>query len=300
MKEMKKSKIIKDVPLREARVILLGAGNDRGSSEFLGSALAPWAICQALHFDIEEYIHPFGRICDKVGIIEKHLNIRNLRPRAMVEAVEKKVKYLLERNLFVVTIGGSHSVSIGSIRAIEAHKFWSEDKFTVIQLDAHLDLRPDDSDFVSGFPDPYSHCCVMRRVYELQIPFIQVGIRVFSDADVEFLKREDLEKNVFEIRRQDEIYHVINSIPDYNVYLTFDVDILNRDGMPATTIPEPGGWSFEKLNDFLKLLFQKRNVIGFDVVEVCPGKDFSPADRKIAAYNAALLIYQMIGYKFCQ
>lgn len=298
-RKRKESAIIKDIPIEQADVVLLGIPNDMGSSGYLGSADAPERILDALRFCVEERDDYLGmRICDQVNIIERWFAaVRGASPEYMVGVVRNKVNDFLRQKVFVATLGGSHSVSIG---AIHSHKNQLGGDFTVVQLDAHLDLRPHDEDFLAGTPDPYAHCCVMRRVHDMKIPFVQAGIRIASDIEMDFLRENDLEKNVFRSGRNDDKCDIIGAISTRKVYLTLDIDVLDKKEIIATGTPENRGWDWNKLYGFLDMLFARKEVIGFDMVEVCPGPDFAQNDGIQACYEAAQLVYWMIGRKFCK
>ena len=83
------------------------------------------------------------------------------------------------------------------------------------------------------------------------------------------------------------------SLLSNNVYITFDVDVLDPSIMPSTGTPEPGGLTYYAILEFLKKVFENKNVIGFDVVELCPNKNNVSPD-----FTVAKIIYKMIGYKF--
>jgi len=84
----------------------------------------------------------------------------------MVDAVRKKAEALLNKDKFLVTLGGEHSISIGVIQA-HAKKF---SNMSVLQIDAHTDLRP------SYEGSENNHACIMARAQEI-CPIVQVGIR---------------------------------------------------------------------------------------------------------------------------
>ena len=79
------------------------------------------------------------------------------------------------------------------------------------------------------------------------------------------------------------------------VYITFDVDFLDPALMPATGTPEPGGLFWYETLEFLRKVFEEKNVVGFDLVELCP----SPNDRS-SDFLAAKLYYKMLSYKFSE
>ena len=62
--------------------------------------------------------------------------------------------------------------------------------------------------------------------------------------------------------------------------------------LSATGTPEPGGLSYYSVLRFLRKVCRERNVVGFDVVELCPN------ENKVSDFTAAKLIYKLIGYSF--
>lgn len=275
-RKRKKSAIIKNIPIKEADVVLVGIPNDKHSSGFLGSALAPGLICEQLYYQVEELVKFSGResseirVCDRIAIVEKHLPVERMMPKTMIKRTVEEVYDLISHGKYVVSLGGSHSTSVGSIAA--HHRFHSD--MSVVQLDAHFDLRKNDGDFMNGRPDSYAHCTVMRHIHAMDIPIIQAGVRIDSDIELEFIRKHNLERNIFRANLRDDKCDVIGAIRTHEVYLTLDIDVLDS-ALIATGTPENRGWSWKKLYSFLEMLFSRKRVVGFDVVEVCPGLDFS-------------------------
>jgi agmatinase len=63
--------------------------------------------------------------------------------------------------------------------------------------------------------------------------------------------------------------------------------------MPSTANPEPGGLLWYETMEFLKKVFEEKNVVGFDIVELCPNELDNSSD-----FLAAKLYYKMLSYKF--
>jgi len=78
-----------------------------------------------------------------------------------------------------------------------------------------------------------------------------------------------------------------------NVYITIDLDVFDPSIMPSTGTPEPGGPHYFELIHFLRDVIKERNVVGFDVVELCPS-----ITNKSPDFIAAKIIYQLLSYKF--
>ena len=80
-----------------------------------------------------------------------------------------------------------------------------------------------------------------------------------------------------------------------NVYITIDLDVFDPSLMPSTGTPEPGGPGYYEVIHFLRDVIRSRNVVGFDVVELCPS-----ANNKSPDFVAAKLIYQLLSYRFAK
>jgi agmatinase len=205
-------------------------------------------------------------------------------PVAFLGALEGEAARLFADGKFPVFLGGEHSLTTAPVRAARA----AFEELSVLQLDAHADLRE------SYEGTPWSHASVMRRVHELGVPAVPVGIRAISVEEAEFIHDEDLP--VFWSHRiahsVEWIDTVLNTLSD-TVYLTFDVDFLDPSLVPATGTPEPGGGFWHETMRFLGYVFQEKNVIGMDVVELAPIEGFHAPDFVIAR-----LVHRCLGYKF--
>jgi len=263
-----------------AGIVIVPVAYDGTSTWMKGADKGPAAVCEA-SANMELYDIETDSEVYKKGIFTENAIGGEISTREMIEAVHEAVRYYIEKDKFTVVIGGEHSVSIGSIKA-HAERY---PDLTVLQLDAHADLR----DEYNG--SKYNHACVMARAREL-CPIVQVGIRSMDSSEKE---RMDV-SNVFfaeKIRtRADWIAKAVSKL-SRNVYVTVDLDVLDPSIMPSTGTPEPGGLSWYDVLELLKTAIEKKNVVGFDVVELCPD------DRnKAPDFLAAKLIYKLLSYKF--
>ncbi|MHC4989088.1 MAG: arginase family protein, partial [Planctomycetota bacterium] len=148
-----------------AAVAILPVPYDGTSTWVKGSDKGPQAILDASYnlefYDIETDSEVFRK-----GIFVEPAMEGFDSPEGMTEAVRGRVAGVLDRGKFPVVLGGEHSVSIGAIGAVARHF----DNLTVLQLDAHTDLR----DSYEG--STHNHACVMARAKEMA-PIVQVGIR---------------------------------------------------------------------------------------------------------------------------
>ncbi len=265
----------------DAKVVILPVAYEGTVTYGKGTSKGPRAIIEASK-QVELYDKEIGRNIHDVGIYT--LNEVDVKENSMkmVDMVYSSVKKELENNKFVVMLGGEHSITTGAIKAFK-------EKFTdlsVLQIDAHSDLRNE----YEG--SKYNHACVMRRVFDMKVPFVQVGIRSFCDEEAELIKKNNLKPfYADEICDNDKwISEVISKLSD-NVYTTFDLDALDPSIMPSTGTPEPGGLGWYKVIKFLKKVAKTKNIVGFDIVELAPIKGLSFPD-----FVAAKLTYKLIGY----
>jgi agmatinase len=202
-------------------------------------------------------------------------------PEDVVETLESIVRFHIEDGKFVVVIGGEHSISIGSVKA---HAENNND-LTVLQLDAHSDLRDEYNS------SKYSHACVMARIGEI-CPFLQVGIRSMDLSEKERVdkKRIFLAEDI--LNDNNWIKKVVSKLSK-TTYITIDLDVFDPSIMPSTGTPEPGGLSWYEVLSLLKAISENSNIVGFDVVELCPDNR-----NKAPNFLAAKLIYKLLSYKF--
>ena len=76
------------------------------------------------------------------------------------------------------------------------------------------------------------------------------------------------------------------------MYVTVDLDVFDPAILPSTGTPEPGGLDWYEVTAFLRMVAERREVVGFDVVELCPG------DNPASDFLAAKLVYKLLSYRF--
>jgi len=263
-----------------AEIVIIPVAYDGTSTWGKGADKGPAAIIEASAnmelYDIETDSEVF-----KKGIFTEETTGGDITTTEMIDAIDGTTRYYLENNKFVVVIGGEHSVSIGSIKAYSKHY----QNLTVLQLDAHADLR----DEYNG--SKYNHACVMARTKEL-CPIVQVGIRSMDSSEKESMDKAGVFFAQDIYNKTDWIKKVTSKLSE-NVYITIDLDVFDPSIMPSTGTPEPGGLLWYDVLELLKTVSEKKNLVGFDVVELCPNSRTTAPD-----FMAAKLIYKLLSYKF--
>ncbi len=270
----------KNASLESSKIVLVPVPYDGTSTWGKGADKGPEAFLHASEnmelYDIETDTEVY-----KQGIHLVDAVTENSSPEAMVNAVHEVIKSNIKRNKFVTMFGGEHSVSIGAIRAFNE----CYDDLTVLHIDAHADLRKE----YEG--TPYNHACALHEANETT-HLVQVGIRSMDSTEKTVMNPD----NVFfahDMAVDDYWMDTVIELLGDNVYITFDLDALDPSIMPSTGTPEPGGLFWYETLTFLKSVFEQKNVVGFDIVELCPNEVDKSSD-----FLAAKLYYKMLSYKF--
>lgn len=261
---------------QEAPIVVLPLPYDETCSWMKGTAKGPQAILEASRY-MELYdIDTDSNVAEK-GIRTAETPRLPKDPEKMVEKVEEIASELIGDGKFVVGLGGEHSVSIGLVKAQKrAHP-----RLSVLQLDAHSDLRD------SYLGSRYNHACVMARIGEL-CPIVQAGIRSMGEEELERMDK----KRVFFAGKPLDAESVIALLSD-EVYVTIDLDVLDPSEMPSVGTPEPGGLRWNEVVELLAKVAEKKKVVGFDVVELCPN-----ASNKAPDFLASKLTYTFLSRIF--
>jgi agmatinase len=264
-----------------ARIVIIPVPYDKTSTWIKGADKGPAAIIEA-SANMELYdIETDSEVYRKGIFTAEALKVGGLSPEDMIKIVSEEVRRYIEMDKFTVVVGGEHSVSIGSIAA---HSAVNKD-ITVLQLDAHSDLR----DEYNG--SKYNHACVMARARQM-CPIVQVGVRSMDSSEKESIDSsrvffaEDIHN------KTDWINEAVGKLSE-KVYITIDLDVFDPSIMSSTGTPEPGGLLWYDVLRLLKTVSNKKDIVGFDIVELCPDER-----NKAPDFLAAKLIYKILSYKF--
>jgi agmatinase len=263
-----------------SEIIILPVPYDETSTWMKGSDMGPEAILEA-SVNLEFYDVETSTEAHRKGIHTVEPVLEKETPEKLVNAVYSRTLRLLSDKKFPVIIGGNHTVPIGAIKAFsETFK-----NLSVLQLDAHGDLRQE----YEG--SEFNHACAMARAREFA-PIVQVGIRSMSVDELPYAESDRIfyAHNLFYDKK---LYGKAIEKLTENVYITIDLDVFDPSLMPSTGTPEPGGPDYFEIIHFLKDVIKEKNVVGFDVVELCPS-----AVNKAPDFIAAKIIYQLLSYRF--
>jgi agmatinase len=265
----------------EARFTIIPAPLEYSVCYMEGTRHGPQAILNASS-QIELYDEELDCSPIEVGVYTRPaLDYSGLDHATALKVSGDAVREVLLRKQIPLTLGGEHSLSAPLIAAV--HEQYPD--LTVVHIDAHGDLR----DEYEG--TTLSHASIERRVVDMGIPLLEIGIRSFSAEEARFMKSKPNVAIVwaYQLARGNA------TIPwerlSKHTYVTIDLDAIDPSEMPAVGTPEPGGLSWYQVLDLFKEICRYSNIVGMDVVELCPIPGQTHAD-----VLAAKLVYKMIGY----
>ncbi|MBK9425210.1 MAG: agmatinase [Bacteroidetes bacterium] len=267
-----------------ARFVIQSAPYEHTSSYLQGSAKGPGAIIEASHF-VEFYDEELDQETFRMGGIATMpaIDFTGKFDADAISAIEKATDKLINDGKFVISLGAEHTVTLGFVKS-HAKKYGN---ISVLQIDAHSDLR------FSYHDNIYSHASVMARVHELDLNLVQIGIRAQCKEESDLIKSSSNIHTFYahQIRRDPNwMEEAIAALGD-DVYITIDADGFDPAVIPCVGTAEPNGLFWNETVEFLQKVIQKRNVVGFDVVEVAPAEG-----QILSEFTLAKLVYRMIGF----
>jgi agmatinase len=260
-----------------AAAAIFGAPLDLTESFRSGAHRGPTAV-RSISDVLETYSPVLDRDLADLALLDLgDLELHGLPMPEALRAIANAMALASQRARLVIMLGGEHTASLGGFRGIKR----VHPEAVILQLDAHLDMRPD----YDG--EPFTHATWLHHVgVEFGFPIIhQFGLRSGERAEWR-LARDNTAWSTTELSLPQEIRERIGQLP---AYLSIDIDVLDPAHAPGTGCPEPGGVTFRELANFLYGLEGLR-VVGLDVMEVSPDVDTA----SITAAAAAKLVREAI------
>ena len=268
------------------KIVVVPFGLEKTVSYGKGTKNGPQEIIKASHqvelFDEELNKEPYREI----GIQTlKPFKIKNKIIDALNQIAEIN-NNIKEKKKIPIILGGEHSITPGSIKPFSKKL----KRLTLVHFDAHADLR----DEYEG--EKNSHASAIKRCLDYNnIDVISIGIRNLSKNEMRYYENNKNRVKIFwaNNKKNWDLPELYKNLKQKNVYITFDVDAFDASIMPATGTPEPGGLFWDETLQILKNVCKISNVVGGDIVELSPIKNFD-------AYNflVAKLVYKIISYIF--
>ena len=270
----------------DPKVIVVPFGLEKTVSYGEGTKHGPSEIIKASHqvelFDEELDKEPYKDIGIKTI---KPFPIKNKINQAL-DQLSKINEEIIANNKFPLVLGGEHSITPGSIKPI-VKKY---DEITLLHFDAHADLRE------SYQGEKFSHASAIKRCLDYKnVKVVSFGIRNLSQSEMDFYNNNKDRIEIFwgKDKKNWDLTKLDKLFKNKKVYITFDVDGLDSSVMPATGTPEPGGLLWEEVLLIIRKVCQISKIVGADINELAPIKNFN-------SYNflVAKLAYKILSYTF--
>lgn len=262
------------IPFGYEKTVSYGKGTSKGPEEILKAS-------QQLELYDEHFkCEPFKTI---LPLTLKKPSIPNKEADGLLK-LKNIVQEVLSLNKFPLTIGGEHTITSACIEAL----LKKEKKLTILQFDAHADLRN------SYENNHYSHACVMRRCLDNKnIDLISIGVRSMSKYEASYCNKN--KKRITSFLAQDidkwNLKELERKLKDKKLYITFDIDAFDSSLMPATGTPEPGGLFWNDVIKVLEIASRSSKICGADICELSPIKSMHSCN-----FLAAKLAYKILSY----
>jgi len=274
----------------DARVVILGAPFDWGTTHRPGARFGPKAVREADYLDpdgerphLDTGIDPLKvlRVVDvgDVPIIPGYVD-------ESVAAIRHAVASVSRAGAVPLVIGGDHTITFPDAGGVaDVHGFG---EIALIHFDAHADTGD------SHYGKLLGHGTPMRRLIESgAVPghrFVQIGLRGYwPDPPVvawmrtqgmrSFFMSEIVDRGLDAVV-DDAVTHAADGAK--GVFVSVDIDVVDPAAAPGTGTPEPGGLTSRQLLDTVRRLGRDLNVLGADVVEVSPAYDTSDITALLA------------------
>ena len=270
----------------KSKVVVVPFGLEKTVSYGGGTKNGPKEIIKASHqvelFDEELNKEPY-----------KEIGIKTLKPFSIKKKIDKALDQLskinekiISKNQFPLVLGGEHSITPGSIKPF-VNKY---EQLTLLHFDAHADLRE------SYQGEKFSHASAIKRCLDYKnVNVVSFGVRNLSKPEMDFYNKNRNRVEIFwgKDKKNWDLSLLNKFFENKTVYITFDVDGLDASIMPATGTPEPGGLLWEDVLPIIKKVCQMSNIVGADINELAPIKNFD-------CYNflVAKLAYKILSYTF--
>jgi len=258
-------------------ICILGIPFDANSSFRKGPALAPSRIRESYFSDSSNLGTEQGVDLETLNGLYDVGDVDCSKESSTFDAITHRVTTLLKKDARIISLGGDHSITFPILKAY-AKKY---ENLNILHLDAHPDL------YDSLGNNRFSHACPFARIMEkkLAVRLVQAGIRTINGHQREQADRLGVE--VMEMKNGNDWLEKLEF--QGPVYLSLDMDCLDPAFAPGVSHHEPGGFTTRQVLDIIQKL--KGNLIGADIVEYNPDRDF----QSITSMVAAKLLKELIA-----
>jgi agmatinase len=206
-------------------------------------------------------------------------------------AIERTLGEVAAAGAIPVVLGGDHSIAEPDIRACAA----AHGPVGLVHFDTHTDTGEE------VFEVEVSHGTPMYRLVEQghvdPKRYVQIGLRGYWPGPKEFgwqAERGITSFFMHDVRESgiaavvERALEIVGAGP---AYLTVDVDVLDPAFAPGTGTPEPGGMTSGDLLWACRIVAERLELVGAEVVEVIPT---APGSADVTAHVADRIVREIL------
>jgi arginase len=279
---------------RQRTIEIVGAPSDLGAN-IRGSNMGPASIRIA---DLKRKIEQQG--FDVIDLGDLHVPIREsvaskiqeqkyLGPiRDICSSLADITESIMDRGNIPITLGGEHSLAIGSVGGILRHYAKKKQELGLIWVDAHADVntpRSSPSGNIHGMPLAVLLGQGHPELLEISAKKLRaqntalIGIRNIDDEEKRILRESQIkfytmrdidEKGMFHVMRE-AIAHACDGTE--GIHVSFDIDGIDPRYAPGVSTPVSGGLTLREAHLCLEMIFETKKLVGMDMVELNPLND---------------------------
>lgn len=271
--------------ISKADIVILGVPDEsRSHAKRKGASKGPDNLRKASNY--YEFFEREGKIipiCPMSGTLEdkKIMDGGNL-PR---NDLYKKVFGIISINKIPITIGGDHSLTTIILKAMNDN--YEGEKISLLYFDAH-------PDFVSSTRNYYGSVITDSSDYINFNKSVLIGIRAAEKEELRNASRKGLEIitpiDIIDSGINDTIKRIVEKCESTKVYISIDLDCMDPGVAPGVSVPTPGGLFPLDLIYMIKKICENLQVVGMDIVELCPDYDLN---QNTANHAARILMETM-------
>ncbi len=287
------------------KIEIIGVPSDLGANK-RGTCMGPFAIriaglkkkIEQLGFEVEDRGDVFVPI--RETLTEKEEANSFLLPiQKLNTELSNQVYDILSAFSLPITIGGDHSLALGSISGVSKYYQDRRDNIGVIWIDAHADINTPISSptkNIHGMPlavllgKGYSGLVKLQGYYPklLSENVVIIGLRSIDGKERDILKNSGI--HYFTMRDIDEqgIHKIMKKALVYalsgtaGVHVSFDIDSVDPIHAPGVSTPVYGGLSLREAHLIMEMIAESKKMISLDMVELNPLSDLSGQSALLA------------------
>ncbi len=275
--------------LGDARVVILGAPIDWGTTHRPGARFGPKAIRETDYLPMDGYRPNLFTGIDPLGVLGV-VDLGDIpgagHAQEQIDHLRATMKRIGEAGVVPLVLGGDHSITWPNAGGIA--DAYGHDEVALIHFDAHADTGSDAIGPLGSHGAPMYHLITSGAIPGHR--FAQVGLRgywPFPDT-VAWMREQGIQSHFMDEIGTRGLSAVVDDAiaragaGTKGVFLSIDIDVVDPGNAPGTGTPEPGGLTPRELLDEVRRIARSVNLLGADVVEVSPPYDVSDITAALA------------------